>query len=149
MKKLKKIISQNPLFYAFLFPALVDGVTTLLGQGSGYWNNSRVINEASPAYYFLLISPWLFIIGGIVWFIFWYWLFKKLREPVNLLLTFLFIAGHSWGSGGWIMKIFKQGGLYTIGNQVSIIFAWSLLVLYFFLIGICATFCLQQYQKRG
>lgn len=142
------VIRKNPLFFAFLFPALVDGVTTLLGQGSQYWSGSRVVNEASPAYYFLLASPWLFIIGSFVWFIFLYWIFKKLKEPLNLFLMFLFIAGHSWGSSSWIMKMLKEAGVYTIGNQPSIIFAWSLLIVYFFIIASIATICLRIYIKK-
>jgi len=143
--KINLIIKNNSLFFAFFFPALMDGTATFLGQGSEYWNTVRVINEASPAYYFLLASPWLFLLGSVAWFIFWYWLFKKLREPFNLFLMFLFIAGHSWGSGGWIMKMFKQAGIYTLGNQPSIIFAWSLLIGYFLLIAGIATYCLRIY----
>lgn len=140
-------IRKNPLFFAFFFPAFVDGVTTLLGQGSQYWSNSRAVNEASPAYYFLLASPWLFIIGSIVWFVFWYWVFKRLKEPLNLFLMFLFIAGHSWGSSSWIMKMLKEAGVYTLGNQPSIIFAWSLIIVYFLIIAGIATFCLRIYLR--
>lgn len=119
-----------------------------MGQGEKYWTSQRVVNEASPAYYVLMASPWLFIIGSIIWFIFWYFLFKRLKEPVNLFLTFLFISGHSWGSASWIMKIFKDNGVYQIGNQPSIIFAWSLLIIYFILIALCATYCLKIYIKK-
>lgn len=146
--KIKNVFIKNPLFFAFFLPALIDGVATLLGQGSQYWGNSRVVNEASPAYYFLLVSPWLFLLGSIVWFVFWYWLFNRLKEPLNLFLMFLFIAGHSWGSGGWVMKLFKQSGVYTLGNQSSIIFAWSLLIFYFVLIAGIATYCLRLYQEE-
>lgn len=143
---MKLVISKNPLFFAFFFPALVDGVVTLLGQDSSYWAN-RVVNEASPAYYFLLASPWLFLLGSIIWFVFWYWLFKRLKEPLNLFLVFLFIAGHSWGSSSWIMKMFKQAGIYTLGNQLSIIFAWSLLIFYFVLVAGIATYYLRIYLQ--
>lgn len=143
---MKSIVRNNPLFFAFFFPALMDGMLTLVGQDSKYWT-SRVVNEASPAYYFLLTSPWLFLLGSVVWFVFWYLLFKRLKKPLNLFLMFLFIAGHSWGSGGWIMKMFKQNGIYTLGNQPSIILAWSLLIVYFLLIGAVATSCLQIYIR--
>ncbi len=66
---INKLIRKNPLFYAFLFPAVVDGTLTLVGQDFYYWSNNKV-NEASPAYYFLLISPWLYFFGSIAWFIF-------------------------------------------------------------------------------
>lgn len=148
MIKIDQIIKNNPIFYAFFFPALIDGIATLLGQSSQYWDNSRVVNEASPAYYFLLASPWLFLLGSIVWFVCWYWLFKRLKAPLNLFLMFLFIAGHSWGSSSWIMKMFKQTGVYTLGNQLSIIFAWSLLIVYFALTAGIATYCLKIYLKK-
>jgi len=141
-------IKNNPLFFAFFFPALLDGVATLLGQGSQYWGGLRTVNEASLAYYFLLVSPWLFLLGSVVWFVFWYWLFEKLKEPINLFFMFLFIAGHSWGSSSWIMKMFKQAGIYTLGNQPSIIFAWGLLIIYFALIAGVATYCLRIYLRE-
>lgn len=145
---MRQLISKNPLFFAFIFPALTDGIITLLGQDKSYWT-MRAVNEASPAYYFLLVSPWLFLLGGFIWFIFWYWLFKRLKEPLNLLIMFLFIAGHSWGSSSWIMKIFKQTGVYKLGNQLSIIFTWILLIIYFMIIAVIATYCLRVYlQKR-
>ena len=148
MLKINRIIKNNPLFFAFIFPALIDGTVTLLGQDSQYWTASRKVIEASPAYYFLLLSPWLFLFGSVVWFIFWYWVFKKLKEPLNLFLMFLFIAGHSWGSSTWIMKTFKKAGVYTLGNRPSIMFAWILLVFYFFLIAGIATHCLKIYIRK-
>jgi len=143
---MKKIVSKNPLFFAFLFPALTDGIITLLGQDSFYWTN-RVVNEVSPVYYVLLISPWLFGIGSIFWFVFWYWVFKKLKEPLNLFLMFLFIAGHSWGSSSWIWKLMKVNSIYIPANQVSVIFAWSVVVVYFALIALVATYSLKIYMQ--
>jgi len=95
---MKNLIKNNPLFFAFFFPAVVDLTATLLGQDSQYWNHSRIVNEASPAYYFLVVPPWLFLFGSLMWFVLWYWLLKKLKDPLNLFLMFLFISGHSWGS---------------------------------------------------
>ena len=141
-------IKNNPLFFAFFFPVLMDGIVTVIGQGKDYWTNFSVASDASPAYYFLLASPWLFILGSILWFVLWYWLFKRLKEPLNLFLMFLFIAGHSWGSGSWIMKMLKQAGVYTLGNQPSIIFAWRLLIFYFVLIAGIATYCLRIYNQK-
>lgn len=92
-----EIIKKNPLFFAFFFPALIDGILTLVGQEISYLSGGQV-NEASPAFYFLNISPFLFLVGSLFWFVLWYWLFKRLRELVNLFIMFLFIAGHSWGS---------------------------------------------------
>lgn len=144
---MKRLITKNPLFFAFFLPALVDGFVTVLGQDSSYWTN-RVVSEASPAYYFLLVSPWLFALGSIVWFVFWYWVFRKLEEPFNLFLMFLFIVSHSWGSSSWIWKIMKQSGIYIPSSQPSVIFAWLLMVFYFALIAFFATYCLRLYSKR-
>jgi hypothetical protein len=66
---MKKAVEKNPLFFAFLFPALLDGVVTLLGQDPQYWGGLRTVNEASPAYYFLLMSPscfyWVLLFGSL------------------------------------------------------------------------------------
>ena len=148
MRSVHALIKKNPLFYSFFFPALVDGTVTLLGQSQEYWNNQRVVDEASPAFYFLLASPWAFILGSIVWFTFWYWLFKKLKEPVNLFLMFLFISGHSWGSTSWIWNLMKKNSFYSLTNQISIIFAWSLAVLYFIMIALFAAYCLGVHLER-
>lgn len=145
---LRKIINHNPLFFAFFLLALTDGVLTLIGQGVDYWDHLRTVNEASPAYYFLKISPWLYIFAAIAWLFLWYFLIKKLKRPFDIFFVFLFIAGHSWGSSTWIMRIFKRAGIYTLSNQPSIIFAWSLLILYFFLISAIATYCLEVYIKE-
>ncbi|PIP87834.1 hypothetical protein COW80_03670, partial [Candidatus Beckwithbacteria bacterium CG22_combo_CG10-13_8_21_14_all_01_47_9] len=80
---MRQILSKNPLFFAWLLPALTDGIVTLAGQDKGYWLNHRLVNEASPAYYFLVASSWLFVLGSVFWFCFWYWLFLRLKEPVN------------------------------------------------------------------
>jgi hypothetical protein len=144
---MRKFVSRNPLFFAFIFPAMVDGFITLLGQDSTYWSN-RVVNEASPAYYALVISPWLFTIGSIFWFIFWYWVFKKLKEPLNIFLMFLFIAGHSWGSSSWFWKIMGVTNVYSPSNQLSVMFAWGIVILYFALIAIIATYGMRIYIER-
>lgn len=144
---MEKIIKKNPLFFAFLFPAAIDRLVTLLGQDTSYWA-SRVVNEASPAYYFLLASPWLFVLGSVLWFIFWYWLFKQLKEPINLFLTFVFIAGHSWGSTSWLWQIMKRHGVYVRENQISVIGAWVIALLYFSLIAGAATYCLRVYLSK-
>lgn len=144
---MKQVVSKNPLFFAFFFPALADGILTLVGQDAAYWT-SRAVNEASPAYYFLLVSPWLFVVGAVAWFVFLYWLFRKLKEPLNLFLMFLFIAGHSWGGTSWIWKIMKQKGIYAPDNQISVILAWFLVILYFALIAFVATYCVRIYTRK-
>lgn len=145
---MKKLVKKNPLFFAFFLPAVTDGVITLLGQDSSYWT-SRVVNEASPAYYFLLASPWLFAMGSIFWFVFWYWVFKRLKEPLNLFLMFLFIAGHSWGSTSWLWQLMKRHEIYIRENQISVIMAWGIAILYFTLIAGVATYCLRIYLNKN
>lgn len=144
---MRKIISKNPLFFAWLFPALIDGIVTLAGQDKSYWLNYYLVKEASPAYYFLVVSPWLFVLGSVIWFGFWYWLFLRLKQPLNLFLMFSFIAGHSWGSTSWIFKMLKDVGIYTVSNQASVIFAWAIVVGYFGLIAVIATYCLKIYLQ--
>ncbi len=143
---MKKIIIANPLFFAFFFPALVDVVMTILGQNL----QNQVVhlpNEASPAYYFLLVSPWLFLVGSVAWFLLWYLVFKKIKAPLNLFLMFLFISGHSWGSSSWIMKLLKERSVYTIGDQPSVMLAWCFLMLYLALNAVSATYCLNVYME--
>jgi hypothetical protein len=144
---MQKIIRINPLFYAILLPAIADGLLTLLGQGKTYWNNYKIINEASPAYYALYISPWVFVFGSIIWLLIWFFIFKKLKEPVNLFFLFLFIAGHSWGSSSWIMKIFREYNIYSVSNQSTVIFAWILLILYLIVLALWITYCFNVYLK--
>ncbi|RJR28123.1 hypothetical protein C4564_06190 [Candidatus Microgenomates bacterium] len=144
---MKEIIKKNPLFFAFLLPAVTDGTVTLLGQDTSYWT-SRVVNEASPAYYFLLTSPWFFALGSVFWFVFWYWIFKRLKEPINLFLMFVFIAGHSWGSTSWLWQIMKRYGVYVRENQISVIGAWCVAILYFAFIAGMATYCLKVYANK-
>lgn len=141
------IINKNPLFFAFLFPALVDSAITLLGQSPNYWNGQGGVNEASPAYYFLLISPWAFIFGSIVWFSFWYWIVKHLKEPLNFLVMFIFLIGHSWGSSTWVIKMLRETNLYVPDNQISQMLIWGVVIVYFIIIAILATYCLHLYIK--
>lgn len=141
------IIKKNPLFFAFLFPAIFDGVITLLGQSPKYWSGLGKVNEASPAYYFLLASPWVFIFGSIVWFSFWYWVVKHIKEPLNFLVMFIFLIGHSWGSSTWITKILREAGFYTLNNQISQMLTWGIVIAYFMVIALLAAYCLHIYMK--
>ena len=40
-------------------------------------------------------------------------------------------------------------GFYTVTNQLSVISAWGVVVLYFCLVALCATFCLNIYLKKN
>ena len=140
------LFKKNPLFFSFLFPAVLDGVVTLLGQDRSYWEISyRFANEASPAYYILAKHPALFALGGAIWFIVLYLLFLKLKSPWNLMLAVAFVAGHAWGSSTWLWKFMRESNIYIIGNQNSITLAWTLIIFYFLLIGIIAGFFISKY----
>ena len=141
------MIKKNPLFFAWLFPALVDASVTLIGQDKAYWTN-KVVNEASPAYYALVISPWLFAVGSIVWFVGWYLIFKKLKEPYNLFLMFLFVIGHSWGSSSWFKKMLSLAGFYSIENQINTMIGWGTIILYFVLVSLWTTYCFRRYSVK-
>lgn len=145
---MKKTISKNPLFFAFITPAVTDTILTILGQDPAYWTNHRIINEASPVYFFLLISPFVYIIGSLIWYIFWYWALKHLKEPFNLAVTLLFLIGHSWGSSSWIHKFLLDKRIYNLFSQNSIMFGWSLIILYFVVISSIATYCLRIYMNQ-
>ncbi len=140
-----KIIDRNPLFFAFFVPGLVDMVMTLVGQSSTYWKFGSSVNEASPAYYFLLFSPWLFMFGSMVWFGIWYRLLNYFGEAVKLLIVFVFISGHSWGVGSWFVKLFKESGFYQLGNQYSTMLLWMLIMFYFLFTSCIASYCLKVY----
>lgn len=139
------LIRKNPLFFALLFPAVVDGVVTLLGQSPQYWSGLGIVNEASPAYYFLLASPWAFILGSIIWFAFWYWAIKHLKEPLNFLVMFIFVIGHSWGSSTWILKMLWEADFYTFGSQISAMTVWAITIVYFIIVAGVASYCLHLY----
>jgi hypothetical protein len=66
-----------------------------------------------------------------------------------LAYMFLFIAGHSWGSSSWIWKIMKENGVYVSSSQESVILAWSIVVIYFVLIALFATYSLRLYFKHN
>jgi len=142
-----KLLSKNPLFFVFFPVALIDGSITLLSQSQAYWSGGSV-NEASPAYYFLLASPWLYLLGALVWFVFWYWAFTKLKEPVNLWLALFFLVAHSWGSSSWILRYLRDPSGYNVHNQVQVMEVWLVLIIYFALVTLNATFWFRKYLKR-
>ncbi len=142
------MIKKNPLFFSFLLPMLTDGIMTLIGQNPSYWSNFKSANEMSPAYFFLAAHPLLFIIGGILWFIGLFWLFLKLRHPLNLILACTFIAGNTWGSTSWITKMMKDYGFLVSTNRSTILFSWTILVLYILVIGIFAGLFISLYMNK-
>lgn len=145
MNFIKKISSQNPLFFAFLFPAFLDMSLTFIGQHS---SQAQMINEASPAYYFLLVSPYFFLFGSVLWLIIWYFIFLKVNNSLKLFLSIFFIISHSWGSASWLWKLARENNLYYPQNQLSIILIWSLVIFYFTIIAYLTQFCLIKYFQN-
>ena len=127
-----KFIKSNPLYWAFFIPAAIDGIVTLLGQDTTYWSNYRSVNEGSPAWIILATHPALFILGSVIWFISWYFMYKKLKEPFNMMITIAFIAGHTWGSSSWISRFLGNADLYSNANRLG----WYALVTYFIFLGV-------------
>ncbi len=142
---MRKIISKNPLFFALFLPALIDSLITLSGQDPSYWVNHATVNEGSPAFYFLIVSPWFYLLGTALWFVFWYWAVKHLKEPLNLFAMFIFTIGHSWGASTWIRRMFWESDFYQTNNRASIFTDWSLVIIFFALISLNATYCLKIY----
>ncbi len=140
-----KLLSKNPLFFAFLFSGFIDMSLTLFGQN---FSQTKTINEASPAYYFLRLSPYLFLFGSVIWFILQYFVFLKIRNSLKLFLSILFISAHSWGSASWFWKLAKYNNLYQSQNQISVILVWSLVILYFALIAYFAQLCFIKYFQN-
>lgn len=144
----KSLFRKNPLFFSFLLPMFTDGLMTLIGQSPSYWRNFRTANEMSPAYFFMAAHPIFFIFGAVIWFVLLYFLFRKLKNPYNLILSCIFIAGNTWGSTSWITKLMKESGFLITTDRISIILSWVILVIYFTLIGTIAGLSFSQYFKR-
>lgn len=124
---------------------LTDGIMTLVGQSPSYWSNFKSANEMSPAYFFMAAHPLLFILGGVAWFIGLYWLFLRLKHPFNLMIACTFITGNTWGSTSWITKLMRDNGFLVTTNRFSILLSWTVLIIYFVVIGILAGFSISQY----
>jgi len=140
-------IRKNPLFFVFIFPIVLDTTLTLIGQDASYWRNFKTANEMAPVYFILAYSPILFIVGSLLWYIFLYWLVKKLREPLNLILALSLIVGHTVGSSSWIRKMLIESGTYLIGDRTSMTYSWLILVGYFMLVGIIGGLAVNSYIK--
>jgi len=141
-------IRKNPLFFVFIFPIVLDTTLTLIGQDASYWRNFKTANEMAPVYFILAFSPILFIIGSLLWYIFLYWLVKKLKEPLNLILALTFMVGHTVGSSSWIRKILFDTGIYIIGDRASTTYSWVILVGYFVLVGVIGGLSISYYIKH-
>jgi len=127
---------------------LADGILTLIGQDPSYWLNYNSANEMGPAYFFMIVHPSLFILGGIVWIIGLYWLLLRLKHPFDLMLACILMVGHTWGSSSWITKMMREYGFLVSANRLTILFSWTIEVFYFIVIGILAGYSISQYFQN-
>ena len=142
------IFRKNPLFFTFIFPLLADTTLTLVGQDASYWKNFKTANEMAPVYFILAFSPIVFIVGSLLWYVFLYWLIKKLKHPLNLIVALSLMVGHTVGSQSWIKKILYDSGIYVIGDRGSTNVAWLILVGYYVLVGTVASLAISAYIKN-
>lgn len=148
MRTVRKIISTNPLFFAAFFPMAMDGILTLVGQDASYWSNFRVANEMSPAYFVMAQHPVFFVAGGILWFAFTYVLLQRLKHPLNLIVAVAMIAGHTWGSTSWLVRLLRNSGWFDLLDRTDMIVLWFSLIGYFLLIGISSGLAFSKYMDR-
>src|SRR5713226_7946631 len=137
-KAIFKPFKANPLFFSFLLPLVTDTIVTLLGQDASYYQSYNTANELGPAYFFLTTHPIIYILGAIVWITFLYWLVKRLKHPLNMMLAFGFMVGHGWGSSTWFTRWLGNAGFLNTTNRALVLLSWMLMVFYFGLIGVCA-----------
>ena len=140
MKRMMKAIKANPLFLAFLLPMVTDGVVTLVGQDSSYWQGYHKVNEGGPAYFLLATNPLVYVGGSLLYMALCCWLVYRLKYPLNLMLAVALTVGHSWGSSTrlrpWLDLWLGQAGF--LSTRSMILLEWTLLVGYFALVGVCA-----------
>lgn len=135
---MKKQIYKNPLFFAFVFPAAFDMVITVLGQDPSYWQNYSLANEASPGFYLLATSPFLFLGSCALWLTLWYFVVKKLPQPFNLTVSLSMLIAHAWGSSSWFNRI-------TLFQDMDL---WTVTIIYFILLAMSASYCITLYYKK-
>ncbi len=147
--QLEKIISKNPLFYIFVFPAVVDMLLTVIGQDEAYWQSFKNVNEASPAYIILVVSPFLFLGLSVLWLGFWFWFVKNFNNFLGLFVSLLFLVAHSWGSSTWIRKWIYQNFDSSVSlTRLDITIGWLGIIAYFALCAAISTYALLVYAKN-
>lgn len=145
-KKFINPIKRNPLFFMFFLPMSFDALLTVLGQAPEYWQNYYLVNEASPVYIVLTISPYLFLLLSALWIVGWYFLIRKLKFPFNLFFATFFLIGHSWGSSTWIKKLIFHNILTANRSQITIY--WFVLMGYFVICAFLATLSFWEFLKQ-
>src|SRR5207249_9462611 len=73
-----------------------------------------------------------------LWISILYWLVKQLKHPLNMMLAFGLMAGHSWGSSTWFTSWLAKAGWLSTTNRPLVLLSWMFMVFYFGLVGVCA-----------
>ncbi len=147
---MRKLLKQNPLFYVFLFPLIVDVLGTVAGQPKEYWSSHyQVINEAAPVWPLLKIHPLLFILGTLlIWIPFTYFLTKKLKHPLNLWASLSLFAGHTYNSISWLRINQRRWNILPGPDNSAITLSLLPMTVYILTIGYIATISVQYYLKK-
>lgn len=104
---------------------LVDGVLTLLGQSSFYWDGYQAVNEANPVFSGLLqIHPLAALAGLAVWLAILCTLIVVSPRVLALIFSIAISFGHTIGSGSWLFEHFELG--YQLANAYYLLSACAL-----------------------
>lgn len=141
-------LARNPLFFAFIFPLVTDTALTLAGQDPSYWSNYATANEAAPIRFLLAAHPLIFLGASLVWYLFLYWLVKRIKHPVNLMVALGFMVGHTTGSESWIVRIILTSGWLEAGQRSSTTLLWLTTAGYFVLVGIVGGLAISSYIQQ-
>lgn len=94
---------------------VVDGLMTLVGQSSFYWENYLAVNEANPVFANLLqVHPVAFLAGAAAWLGMMCTMIVVLPRLPALILSIAITFGHTIGSGNWLLEHFDLG--YQLAN---------------------------------
>ena len=141
-------LMNNPLFFVFLIPIIVDVLGTVTGQPREYWKSKyQKFEEAVPfAHLLLKTHPLLFIIGCLViWLPATYFLTLYLPEPLNLWVAMSLFAAHSYNSIVWLRKTQRNLGIFVGKDRVSITLSLVPMTAYILIIGCVAVWGILEY----
>jgi hypothetical protein len=128
----------KPKFYfiaAVLFPSLLDGIVTLLGQSNEYWSNFSKINEAAPIT-FLTYGPWIFLLSVLIYTAVLAAIIYKLPRWVSLGVGLYFFIAHSSGVESWIPYIMVEKMHISYDYWYYVSGAYELMIVILLLLGI-------------
>lgn len=123
----------NPKLYfiaAALFPSLLDGIITLIGQPNEYWSNFSKIDEAAPLT-FLSFGPWIFLLSVLVYTAILALVIYKLPRWISVGVGLFFCLAHSNGVQGWIASVIvdKMQFMYEYWWYISILYSLVIVIL--------------------